>query len=190
MALSTSKSKGSVDINGGGTIKAKEVTETIADISPADTAHDIGYIEDSGFTDDRAKIVVHDETGTTVRTLFTTRSVMVNATMLQAGSTNLVFAKETADRFYQLYKYNGIVNGFHQEMFFGIGNITPKTEVKWGANAVVKTPFEFEALKNDNVVSIGASAYGAFCSASASSTTITIPAGEIYTIVNTSVTAS
>lgn len=186
MSIATTKSKAAIDINGGGTIKIKEVTEAGVDLSSPDTFHDIGYIEDSDYNDDRAKVKAIDETGVNQRTIFTTRTVMVNATMMQSATANFAFATEVADKFYQLYKYNGVVGGYHQEMFFSIGNITPQIKVKWGANQIIKSPFEYEAVNNASAVNIAASACGAYCaSASLSATTITIPAGTIYVMRET-----
>jgi len=185
MALTTSKSKASVNIYGGGEIKVTQVDENGTQLSSPDTPHSLGYIKESTLSDKTPTQDIIDETGNVVVTVEGNRSVMVTGTMLQSASGNINIAKEVRGKFYQMYKFNGTVNGKYQEIFFGTGSITPQIELKFADGTI---PFEYKSSILESAVSIAASAYGAYCAVgSASGTTVSVAAGDYYTVVETAI---
>ncbi|MBE2228254.1 MAG: hypothetical protein IAE93_12950 [Ignavibacteria bacterium] len=182
MALSITRDKGAIHSHGGGIIKVKQVQEDGTDLSPAASVVDIGYIQDSEFNDQTPLTDVKDETGATVTQEEGDREISVKATLMQSDSEVIALAKEVRGKFYALYKYNGIVDGKHQEIFFGVGKITPQINLKFSGGRI---PFEYKSSKLASAVTIDTTdltAWGAYATAE-----VTIAANDFYQIVETSV---
>jgi len=182
MALTITRDKGTVHSHGGGIIKVKQVLENGAELPVPASVIDIGYIQDSEFNDSTPLTDVKDETGSTITQEEGDREISVKATLMQSDSAVIDLAKEVRGKFYALYKYNGIVDGEHQEIFFGVGKITPQINLKFTGGRI---PFEYKASKLATAVTIDTTdltAWGAFATAE-----VTIDANDFYEVVSTTV---
>lgn len=183
--LTTAKSKGAIDFFGGGEQKYKEVTEAGANVSSPDTPHSIGYIKESTFSDTTPMLPVPDETGYNVTTLPQIRTWKISGIMLQSGTAQYEFVDVVRDKFHQGYKYEGIKDGYHVEIFTGVGRFTPDFVIKHPDGTV---GYEYEGLVAPSAITIAASDYGAYCGlGSLSATTVTVAAGTYGTKVYTPV---
>ena len=190
MAFTPAKDRGGFNPKGGAVIRIKEVNDDGTDFTTASSVYDVGYLQETTISDNTPTTEFKDEAGDTVQTIEGDRSVTVQGVLMQRDKATLDIAKECRGKFYALYKYNGVVNGKHQEMFYGCGKIDPSFEVKLQGGT---TPFKFTATKLNSAVTIaasvvcaapadGAGAWGAYVTA-----TVTIAAGDYYTIVETTV---
>lgn len=182
MALAITRDKGYIKNKGGGFIKVKQVTEAGADLTVTASVVDLGYIQESTFTDNTPLEDIKDETGNTVVQEEGDREVMISATLMQTGSDVLDIPKQVRGNFYQLYKYNGIKDGKHQEMFFAVGQITPQASVTWIGG---RMPFEYKSSIVASTVTISVAqltALGAYATQ-----TVNIAANDYYTVVETPV---
>jgi len=190
MAFTPAKDKGGFNPKGGAIIRIKEVNDDGTDFTTASSVYDIGYLQETTILDNTPTTEFKDEAGDTVQTIEGDRSVTVQGVLMQRDKATLDIAKECRGKFYFLYKYNGIVNGKHQEMFYGCGKIYPSFEVKLQGGT---TPFKFTATKLNSAISIAATIATAVITAGAGAletrqtATITIAAGDYYTIVETTV---
>lgn len=184
MAWTPAKDKGGFNPKGGGVIKIKEVNDDGSDLSTPGTIYDIGYLQETTFTDNTPVTEFKDEHGDTIQTIDGDRSVTVSGVLMQRDKATLDMAKETRGKFYALYKYNDIVNGKYQEMFYAVGKIDPAIEVKLQGGTI---PFKFTATKVNSTITIAAASLTASGWNAKTSTTVTIAADDYYTIVETSV---
>lgn len=150
----------------------------------------MGFLEETTIRDKTEEIVKKDETGDTSAIEEGNREVVVEGVLQQTDKATLDIAKECRGKYYALYKYNGKKNGKHQEIFYGVGRIDPSFEVKYMGGT---TPFKYTPTKLISAVTIaatvvcaaptgGAGAWGAYVTAS-----VSIAAGDYYTIVETTV---
>ena len=189
MAFAPVRDRGAIATKGGGIIKIKEVLEDGADLSTTAQVYDLGYLQETTFRDNTTETIINDETGDQVAAVEEKREVGVEGVLQQSDKTILDIAKETRGKFYALYKYNGVRNGKHQEVFFGVGKINPSFEVKYAGGTV---PFKFTAMKTASAVTISTAlvtaaitttgGWGAYATAS-----IAVSVGDYYTIVETSI---
>ena len=182
MALTITRDKGAIHSHGGGIIKVKQVLEDGSDLATPGPVIDLGYIQDSEFNDATPLTDVKDETGSTVTQEEGDREVSVKGTLMQSDASVIAIAKEVRGKFYLLYKYNGIVDGMHQEIFFAVGKITPQVNLKFSGGRV---PFEYKSSKVATTVVIDTDALediGAFATSS-----VSILADDFYTVVETAV---
>lgn len=190
MAYTPAKDRGAIATKGGGTIRIKEVNDDGSDLSTTASVYDIGYLQETTFRDNTTETIINDETGDQVQVEQENRDVSIEGILQQSDKLTLDIAKETRGKYYALYKYNGVKNGKHQEVFFGLGRINPSFEVKYMGGT---TPFKFTATKLISAVSIAASVASASPTAGAgswgsyTSATVSIAAGDYYTIVETTV---
>jgi hypothetical protein len=187
LTLTNSKAPGLIHTKGGNIFKVREVTDTGAELAVPDTAHDIGYLKETTFADKTPKETLFSENGKPATIEEGNREITVQGIMMQSGSANLTFANQARGNFYQGYKYNGIVkygaSAYHQEVFCGVGIITPEMELKFPGGEI---PFEYSMVENTSAITIptatvtGATGYGAYFQSS-----VTIPAGEIWVVKET-----
>lgn len=180
MALATTRDKGAVHSKGGGIIKVKQVLEDGADLTVTASVIDLGYIQDSEFNDATPLTDVKDETGATVTQEEGDREVSIKATLMQSDAKVIDVAKQVRGNFYLLYKYNGLVDGKHQEMFFGVGKITPQVNLKFTGGRV---PFEYKSSKLASTMVISTAALAAIGAHATQS--VSIAADDYYTVVET-----
>jgi len=190
MSLTPARDRGAFAPKGGGIIRIKEVNDDATDLTTTASVYDIGFLQETTIKDMTALTEVKDEAGDTVQTIEDDRSVSVEVVLMQRDKTTLDIAKEARGKFFALYKYNGIVNGKHQEIFYGLGKIDPSFEVKLAGGTV---PFKFTAIKLPSTITIpatvacaaptgGAGAWGAYTSA-----TVTIAKDDYYAIIESTV---
>lgn len=180
MALAITRDKGSIHSHGGGIIKVKQVLEDGSDLTVTASVVDLGYVQDSEFNDATPLTDVKDETGATVTQEEGDREVSVKATLMQSDMKVIDIAKQVRGNFYLLYKYNGLVDGKQQEIFFGVGKITPQVNLKFTGGRV---PFEYKSSKLASTLTISTTALAAI--GAFATQTVTIAAGDFYTVIET-----
>ena len=178
------RDRGAFSPKGGGIIKVKEVNDDGTDLSTPSTIYDLGFLQETTFADSTPTDQFKDEAGDTVQTIEGDRSVTVVGTLMQRDKAILDMAKECRGKFYAMYKYNGIVNGKHQEVFFGIGKVDPAFEVKLQGGTV---PFKFTAMKTPAAIVIASASLTASFWNTKTTTTVTIPVDDYYLICETTV---
>lgn len=185
MALSITKLKSGINTKGGGVIRVKEVNEDGSTISGAPVV-DLGYLKDTNLSDKTPSEDIKDETGLTITQELGDREVMVSGTFMQSNKEVLDIAEECRGKFYSLYRLNSRPGSLTaQEIFYGVGTITPQFEVKFPGGEI---PFEYKAGALQSAVSISGTAltssptagFGAY-----TSSTVTIPANKFYKVVET-----
>lgn len=189
LSLPDSKLAGTIHSAGGNNTKVIEVTDAGADISPADTAHSLGYIKESVFSDKTPSEIQYAEDKLPATTEDGNREIKTSGIMMQSGSANLLFATQARGKNYRGYKYNGKVKygatEYHQEIFWANSTVTPDMELKFPGGEI---PFELTILNNPSVITFAASAFGAYCGqGSLSATTISVSANVGWTVVETPV---
>ena len=187
------KDKGAIRKYGGGVLRIREVSDDGQTISASDTGYsDIGYIQSHKFRDFTPLEDVPDETGSVVASEEGQREVKISGVLMQTDKEMFDIAKDTRGKFYRVYLYEGIVNGNHKEIFFGICRIAPMIDVDFPGG---RTPFEISVLRNTlaitisttelNTIKISGDAYPK--TPHAGSETVVIAADDFYTIVETAV---
>jgi hypothetical protein len=180
MALSITKDKGQIHSKGGGIIKIQQGLETGLPLTTAEAVDDLGYVAESTFTDKTPLEDVSDETGAVITSEEGNRQVMIQTILMQTDKARLDMAQDVRGKFYRLYKYNGLVDNKHQEIFFTCGKITPQTELKFTGG---RLPFEYRAsavASDATFDSTSISLFGAHASSP-----VTVSAGSYYKIVET-----
>jgi hypothetical protein len=171
------RDKGAITKYGGGIIKILEVDDSGTPISGAE-AIDLGYIQETIFTDQTETEAVSDETGNKVQEFEGQRNVKLTATLMQTGKDVLELVKQVRGKYYQVYYLSSKdVNRKKQEIVFAIGRIKPAIEL----NSLQKrVPIEINFLKNETQITIlVSSVFGGYAISA------TIPPGEYYAIVET-----
>lgn len=143
---------------------------------------DLGYIQEATLSDQTEAEDFQDETGDTVKSVDTTRIVKITGLLMMSDKATMDLLKETVrgETFFHIYRYEGQVNGQHQEMLFGICKFKPMIELASGTKRI---PFEITVLKNEAAItSLDISSVTDNHAA-----TITVPVGEFYAIENTAV---
>lgn len=171
------RDKGAITKYGGGIIKILEVDDSGTPLSGA-TAIDLGYIQETVFSDQTETEAVNDETGNKVQEFEGQRNVKLTATLMQTGKDVLDLVKQVRGKYYQVYYLSSKdINGKKQEIVFAIGRIKPAIEL----NSLQKrVPIEINFLKNETQITVQVSTtYGGYA------TSVTIGAGEYYAIVET-----
>lgn len=193
MALTTTRDKGAIVQGGGGIIKISEVDDSGVEINLApDYVFDLGYIQETTFSDTVDEEPQVDETRNTIQILLNNRKVVLSGVLMQSDKATLDIAKECRGKYYQVYYYGGIVNGKYQEFFFGICRIKPAVELN---SLTRRVPLEITCLKNegdinfvliDNILGnrYNAKYPGVLVN---NDYVVQIPAGEYYSIVETTV---
>lgn len=180
MALSITRDKGSIHSKGGGIIKVKQVLEDGSDLTVTASVVDLGYVQDSEFNDQTPLQDVKDETGATVTQEEGDREVSVKATLMQSDAKVIDLAKQVRGNFYLLYKYNGLVDGKHQEMFFAVGKVAAQVNLKFTGGRI---PFEYKSSKIASTVSISTAALASL--GAHATQTVSIAADDYYTVIET-----
>jgi hypothetical protein len=185
MAWTPAKDKGAYASKGGGIIKIKEVNDDGSDLTTPGTIYDVGYLQETNFSDNTPTTPIKDEHGDTIVNEEGDRDVIVSGVLMQRDKLTLDMAKECRGKFYALMKYNGIINGKYQEIFYAVGQIDPSFDVKLQGGT---TPFKFTATKVNSAITIASASLTASFWNTKTSTTVTIAADDYYTIVETTVT--
>jgi len=185
------RERGAINPKGGAIIRIKEVADDGAELGTVlGSVYDLGYIQETTFKDNTPQTTLNDESGDAVAVIDENREVVIEGVLMQSDKNILDIAKEVRGKFYALYKYNGIKNGKHQEIFYGVGKFDPGFEIKYMGGTV---PFKYTAMKLSSAVTIAASlanaaptggggAWGGYVSA-----TVIIAKDDYYTIVETTV---
>jgi len=171
------RDKGAITKYGGGIIKILEVDDSGTPVTGA-SAIDLGYIQETVFSDQTETEAVSDETGNKVQEFEGQRNVKLTATLMQTGKDVLDLVKEVRGKYWQVYYLSSKnVNGKKQEIVFAIGKIKPAIEL----NSLQKrVAIEINFLKNEADITITPSTtYGGYA------TSASIYAGEYYAIVET-----
>lgn len=178
MALTTVRDKGAVVKFGGGIIKIR-TTDDDGGATYGTTVYDLGYIQETTFTDSTDIEDIKDETGSVIQSLEGDRTVKLSGVLMQSDKLTLDIAKETRGNYYEVYyKSHSNVNGAVQEILFGICRIKPMIEL---ASTTRRIPIEITCLKNDTTIpSVNLSTvYGG------TATSVAVAEGGYYTIIDT-----
>jgi len=171
------KLTGGISIHGGGVLKVIPIDPvTFAQTTPW---VDIGTIQTFDHKDDTTVKKEPDETGNTAAMNLDVREVIISGLVMESNDAVINFFLNTVGKFYQVYKYNGIVNSLHQEIWYGIGVIIPKIDLTSG---VKRIPFEIHLLNNTSAIVINHTTGLPQNCFYTTLTDITIPANGIYTI--------
>jgi hypothetical protein len=179
MPWSIIRDKGAITKYGGGVIKILEVDDSGTPISGARVI-DLGYIQETVFSDQTEVEAVNDETGNKVQEFEGQRNVKLTATLMQTNKDVLDLVKEVRGKYYQVYYLSSKnINGNAQEIVFAIGRIKPAIEL----NSLQKrVPIEINFLKNEATIHVKIDVnYGGYGGE------VDILAGEYYTIVENSI---
>ena len=188
LTLPNSKAPGLIHTAGGNNVKIREVTDVGAELSTPDTAHSLGVIKETTFSDKTPREILYAEDKKPATIEEGNRELTMSGIMMQSGSANLTFANQARGNFYQGYKYNGIVkysaSAYHQEIFWAISGVTPDMELKFPGGEI---PFEISLINNESAVTIPVATvtatttgYGAYFQSA-----VTIPAGEMWVVKET-----
>lgn len=135
-----------------GHLMVKEVTAAGVDLTVPDTFKKLGYIKSAKLSDAFNVEEVKDERGLIVRVIESDRVVKVTGNFMQTDKDLIDFLTSSCrDKFYAIYKDNGIVNGFNQEIVFGICQFKPGADLE---GQVPNPAFELICLCNDEILSI------------------------------------
>lgn len=175
--MSTSKKRNAVVKWSGNNIQYQQVNEDGSPLQVADTWHSLGHISDAEFMDETEQEKIQNESGGVTRVIENARNVTVKGTLQQSDKDTLDFLGNTCrDKFYRVYRDEGVVDGKQQEFFLGICQFKPSISLKSGTK---RPPFEITVLQNDSAITIAAVALPADAHVD---TEIVIPAGGYYFI--------
>ena len=176
------KKPGAIVDNSGGITMIQECTYAGALIGT--TYLLIGYLEDgTGWSDKTPRNKKIDETGGVVKSTLGDREVMIEGSFMQSDKDLLdLLGDSCRDKYYSVYRYEGIVNEYHQEVFFGVCQIVPQIELKAGAKSI---PFQIEVLKNSIAITIEIADLPSHAQTGAD---VVIASGAYYKVVETAVT--
>lgn len=171
MAFLTDKNLPSALKNeGGGTARIFEINPNTYTYSTG-SDYDFGYIKDSGMMGDTPLEEVQDETLKTIGARYGNDTFGFTATLMQADSGSMEMLMDSKGKYFRGYKYNGIIDNKHWEIFYVIGQLVPKYDIKFPNPEV---PVEFKGYYNKTAVTLNEAeltTYGAFNTGS-----FTIPA--------------
>lgn len=180
MAFTITKVAGKVTNKGGGVLKIWECEENGTPKTPM-TVIDLGLIQDSAFKDTTPIEDIADETLNVVVSVEGQREVMLSGALLQSGLEMLELANETRGKFYGAYKRFADLDSNRQELFLGIGKVTPTVELN---TPNPRPPFEMKFSVAGSAIAYDSTA----CSLIGSyATTATIPAGSYYVTKKTAI---
>uniref|UniRef100_A0A6M3L4H8 Uncharacterized protein n=1 Tax=viral metagenome TaxID=1070528 RepID=A0A6M3L4H8_9ZZZZ len=138
------KDKGAIKKFGGGRIYIMPVSDAGAD---AGLWIDLGYLQDTVLSDVTETEEIQDETGNTIASNEGNRLVKLSGTLMQSDKVTLDYMVTTVrGAYYRIYQYTGIVNGYYQEVVYGICQFKPQLELASGTKRI---PFEASILKNE-----------------------------------------
>jgi hypothetical protein len=181
MSLTVTRNRAAYSGKGGASIKLQEVTAAGVLVG-SDVPHDLGGLQSTRMTDKTPVKNIIEESGDVFTIEQGEREVIITGVMLQRDKPVLDIAEEVRGKFYRLTKYNGVVNGKHQWIIFGIGRVTPQFDIELPGGT---TPFEYRAVKCASAIVISAEETEELDSIIESG--ITIPAGKYYVVVEQSV---
>ncbi len=181
--MAMDKKAGAIVKHAGGVIMIKEVNADGTDLSTPDTFKLLSFIDDGAGLSDKSPIEKQtDETGGVIKTTYGDREVIVDGMFMQSDKDLLDFLVDGCrNKYFAVYRYEGIVNKNHQEFFYAIGMFTPQVELKSGAKLL---PFEITMLKNESDITILNAALPAGHHLGGS-TDVVIPANKYYVSVET-----
>jgi hypothetical protein len=163
---------------GGGFKLAPLDTPDAPDPATADFI-DVAHLEKADLMREIGFEKVYDERGKKINAVELDDDCIVDCIFLQSDKDFVDFINVTVkDKYYTLYRYNGIVNGLHQEILFPCVKIRPGVSL---SDRVKKPPVIIEALVCEADVVLPDTKLPS----SAYASTITIPAGEPYAVVET-----
>lgn len=166
----------------GGEIQVKEVNSDGTDLETAAAWQTLGFIDQGKLTDTTEEEDIPDETGDTVITIENTRTVKIEALLMQSDKDTLDFISEGCrNKYFALYRKEGTVDKKYQEFFFPIVKIKPSVELAAGTK---RPPFTATAYKStaDVTIAIEKLPVGAHTASA-----VTIAKGKYYSIIETAV---
>jgi hypothetical protein len=182
MAL-TGKNAGAIKKWSGGEMWIKQVNADGTDLASPDSFRSLGYIEQGKFSDITETEDYPDETGEIIASVENTRTVTIEALFMQSSKEILDFVgDECRNKFYALYRYEGIVAQKHQELFFPLVKVTPQIQLEAGTK---RPPFKATALKAPAAISLVVTAIPAKAEGP-----IAIAKDKYYSIVETPISGS
>lgn len=166
----------------GGTLMVKEIDPDGTDLTSPDTFKSLSYIEEGEVVDETAVEAYRDETGEIVSLQEDNRDITLKGNFAQSDYDLLDFLVNTCrNKYYAVYRYLGVANGEHIEMFFGICKFKPQLNLKAGTK---KPPFEIYVLNNPSAITIAAPGLPNLAKTTAE---VVIAANAKYKIVKTAV---
>ncbi len=179
MADTIYKNTGAVSIHGGGYLKICPVSADGLTETPPWV--DIGTIQTFSHKDDTTVKKEPDETGNTAAINLDVREVVLTGLIMESDMALINYLKDTVrDNFYRIYKYNGIVNSLHQEIWYAMGKLVPKIDLTSGTKRI---PFEIHLINNPSAITIAH--LTAFPDNAYATADVVIPANGIYTVSET-----
>lgn len=164
-------------------ISVRKVQPDGSQLSPTpDTYHSLGYIKSVKPRDITEQTKKYDEVKRLVAVLDQTRDAGFDAILMQSDMDILNFLrKDSRGNYYSVYRDNGIVNGKHQEIFYGICRISPKYEFD---STDKEIPITVECVANESALTIASGILPSECH---NSDDVTIAANDYYEIAETPV---
>lgn len=182
--MSKGLKKGAIVKWSGGRIWFKEVKSDGTDLASPDTYSLLTYLaEGSGPNKQISFDKVMDETGSKVKRLLNEVDPVIECVALQSDKDFIDFL-ETAmdsDKYYSVIRYEGVVDGNHQEWFVAICQISSQIDLKSGTKRI---PFTLELLTPSSDVTMESDNFPSDVHAAAD---VTVSAGKYWTIVETAV---
>jgi len=175
------KNKDEIVKKGGNELWYKEVNEDGSNLSPTPaTWATLGHIQESEFNDETEFEKTYNEAGELVGIDEGNREPQIKGLLMQSSKTILDFlGKGCRDKYFAIYKYEGIVNKKHQELWIAVAQIRPLIQLKSGTK---RPPIEITAMKVDSAVTITTTLPSV-----AKASTATIPANDYWVITETAV---
>lgn len=184
---------GAIQNFGGNKIALLQATDAGALFTTALTAgtncYDAGHISSSTIGQQTTKTDYKSEDGK-VRQADYEYTIMTTGVLMQTGKEGIDwFSNTVKNKFFFEYKYEGINDGKHQEVFKW-GKVTPQF-LKTTPGAVTSMPYEFEGLYPDSALTITSttltSLETALSIAIAYTGDVTIPADQGFVVYETPV---
>jgi hypothetical protein len=181
--MAIGKKKGGIVKWAGGLMMIKEVQSTGADLlGTADTFKSLSYIKTAKIAYAVDSEELTDETGKFVKLLENTESCKVTGNFLQSDGDLITFMTSGCrGKYYALYRYEGVVDGKHQEFFFPLVQFKPSLELESGTK---QPAFEIMCLVADAEITIDTLVLPTGAKTTAD---VVIPAGTYFKIVETAV---
>lgn len=138
--MALAKARTSINVKGGGLIKIRELHPTATDAWV-----DIGYLPKTTISDDHTMMEAGDETGLLIDWIDGNQRVKVTGSIMQSNTAEIGLLKNASGKYYELYYYVLLANGYFQEWLF-FGKFKPGFVLEFAAGAIREVPFEFWAF--------------------------------------------
>ena len=139
MALGKSRTR--IQVRGGGFLLMREISPT-----PSDTFLDVGYLQQTEFTDTRNMIEAIDERGLQVDFIEGGTIVVLKATLMQADADVIALLRNSASKYYDVYYYAVLADGKYQEFSAPVCKFMGGPKMTFAANTIRTVELELRLL--------------------------------------------